>query len=138
MKKGKQQKLNCQIRKASEHLKRRKITNTENIGSRHHQTDERKNKKWVPHKKKKTSWETKLCSRNHFKRINSWVVPLVRYSGPWRKEELRQMGQKRRKLMTTDKALHPRDNRQIICVKKRRRKKINFYWGLHRYFNTKS
>ena len=35
--------------------------------------------------------ETKLCSRNLIKVINSWAVPLVRYSGPflkWAREEL--------------------------------------------------
>ena len=35
--------------------------------------------------------ETKLSSRNLIKAINTWVVPLVRYSGPflkWTRDEL--------------------------------------------------
>ena len=55
--------------------------------------------------------ETKLSSRNLIKGINNWAVPLVRYSGPflkWTWEELKQMDQRTRKLMTMHKALHPR------------------------------
>ena len=47
------------------------------------------------------------------KRINTWVVPLVRYSGPflkWIRHELKQKDQRTRKLRTTHKALHPRDD----------------------------
>ena len=54
--------------------------------------------------------ETKLNCRNLIKGINTWVVPLVRYSGPflkWTRDELKQMDQRRRKLMTMHKALHP-------------------------------
>ena len=57
--------------------------------------------------------ETKLNSRNLIKGINTWAVPLVRYSGPflkWTREELRQMDQRTRKLMTMHKALYPRDD----------------------------
>ena len=38
--------------------------------------------------------ETKLSCRNLMKRINTWAVPLVRYSGPflkWTKDELKQI-----------------------------------------------
>ena len=45
--------------------------------------------------------------------INTWAVPLDRYSGPflkWTREELKQMDQRTRKLMTMHKALHPRDD----------------------------
>ena len=41
--------------------------------------------------------ETKLSSRNLIKGINTWAVPLVRYSGPflkWIWEELKQMDKK--------------------------------------------
>ena len=54
--------------------------------------------------------ETKLSSRNLIKGINTWAVPLVRYSGPflkWTKDELKQMDQRTIKLMTMHKALHP-------------------------------
>ena len=57
--------------------------------------------------------ETKLSSRNLIKRINTWAVPLVWYSGPflkWTRDELKQMDQRTRKLMTMHQALHPRDD----------------------------
>ena len=63
--------------------------------------------------------ETKLCSRNLIKGINTWVVPLVRYSGPFLKctrNELKQMDQRTRKLMTMHKTLHPRDNIDRLYV----------------------
>ena len=47
--------------------------------------------------------ETKVNSRNLIKGINTWAVPLVRYSGPflkWTRKELKQMDQSTRKLMT--------------------------------------
>ena len=57
--------------------------------------------------------EIKVSSRNLIKRINIWADPLVRYSGPFLKcirEELQQMDQRTRKLMTMHKALNPRDD----------------------------
>ena len=57
--------------------------------------------------------ETKLSSRNLIKGINTWAVPLVRYSGlflKWTRDELKQMDERTRKLMTMHKALHPRDD----------------------------
>ena len=65
--------------------------------------------------------ETNLSSRNLIKGINTWAVPLIRYSGPflkWTRDELKQMDQRIRKLMTMHKALH-----ETICTKKRGRKK---------------
>ena len=53
--------------------------------------------------------ETKLYSRNVIKGINTWAVPLVRYPGrflKWTRNELKQMDQRTRKLMT----LHPGDS----------------------------
>ena len=44
---------------------------------------------------------------------------LVRYSGPflkWTREELKQMDQRSRKLMTLHKALHPRDDVDQLYV----------------------
>ena len=41
--------------------------------------------------------ETKLSCRNLIKGINTWAVPLVRYSGPflkWTRDELKQMDQR--------------------------------------------
>ena len=66
--------------------------------------------------------ETKLSSRNLIKGINTWAVPLVRYSGPflkWTREELKQMDQRTRKLMTMHKALHPRDNVDWLYVSRK-------------------
>ena len=56
--------------------------------------------------------ETNPYSRNLIEGINTWAVLLVRYTGPflkWTTEELKQMDQWTRKLMTMCKALHPRD-----------------------------
>ena len=66
--------------------------------------------------------ETKLHSRNRNKGINNWAVPLVIYSGPffkWTREELQQMGQRTRKLMTKHKALHPRDDVDRLHVSRK-------------------
>ena len=66
--------------------------------------------------------ETKLSSRNLIKGINTWAVPLVRYSRPflkWTREELKQMDQRTRKLMTMHKALHPRDDVDRLYVSRK-------------------
>ena len=66
--------------------------------------------------------ETKLYSRNLIKGINTWAVPLVRYSGPflkWTREELKQMDQRTRKLITIHKALHPRDDVDRLYVSRK-------------------
>ena len=64
--------------------------------------------------------ETKLSGRNLIKGINTWAVPLVRYSGPfvkWTRDELKQMDQRTRKLM--HKALHPRDSVDRLYVSRK-------------------
>ena len=66
--------------------------------------------------------ETKLSSRNLIKGINSWAVPIVRYSGPflkWTRDQLKQMKQRTRKLISMHKAFHPRDDVDRLCFKKR-------------------
>ena len=66
--------------------------------------------------------ETKLSSRSLIKGINSWAVPLVRYSGPflkWIRDELKQTDQRTRKLMTMHKALHPRDDVDRLYVSRK-------------------
>ena len=63
--------------------------------------------------------ETKLYSRNLIKGINTWAVSLVRYSGPflkWTREELQQMDQRTRKLISMHKALHRRDDVDRLYV----------------------
>ena len=66
--------------------------------------------------------ETKLNSRNLIKGITTWAVPLVRYSGlflKWTRDELKQMDQRTRKLMTTHKALHPIDDVDRLHVSRK-------------------
>ena len=62
-------------------------------------------KKRISQKNKKLL-ETEISSRDHIKGITTWAVTLVRYSGPfvkWTREELKQMNQRTRKLMTMNK-----------------------------------
>ena len=66
--------------------------------------------------------ETKLFNRDLIKGINTWAVPLVRYSGPflkWTRDELKQMDKKTRKLMTMHKALHPRNDVYRLYVSRK-------------------
>ena len=66
--------------------------------------------------------ETKLSNRTLIKGINTWAVPLVRNSGPflkWTREELKQMDQRTRKLMTMHKASHPRDDADRLHVSRK-------------------
>ena len=66
--------------------------------------------------------ETKLSSRNLIKGINTWAVPLVRYCRPflkWTRDELKQIDQRTRKLMTMHKALHPRDDIDRLYVSRK-------------------
>ena len=63
--------------------------------------------------------ETNLSSWNLIKGINTWAVPLVRYSGSflkWNRDELRRMDQRTRKLMTMYQALHPKDDVDRLYV----------------------
>ena len=66
--------------------------------------------------------EIKLSSRNPMKGINTWAVPLVRYSRPflkWTRDELKQMDLKKRKLMTMHKPLYPRDDVDRLYVSRK-------------------
>ena len=66
--------------------------------------------------------ETKLCHRNLIKGINTWAVTLIRNSElflKWIREELKQMDQRTRKLMTMHKALHPIDNVDRLYVSRK-------------------
>ena len=66
--------------------------------------------------------ETKLSSRNLIKGINISAVPRVRYLGHflrWTRYELKQMHQRTRKIMTTHKALHPREDVNYMYLEKR-------------------
>ena len=66
--------------------------------------------------------ETKLSSRNLILGINNWAVSLIRYSGPffkWTSDELKQMDQRTRKLMTMHKALLLRDDINRLYVSRK-------------------
>ena len=57
--------------------------------------------------------EKKLSNISLVYGINTWTVPLVRYSGPFlrlTRDELKQIDQRTRRLMTMHKALHPRND----------------------------
>ena len=65
---------------------------------------------------------TQTPSRNLIKGMNTWAVSLVRYSGPflkWTRDELKQMDQRTRKLMTMHKALHPRNDVDRLYVSRK-------------------
>ena len=66
--------------------------------------------------------ETKLCSRNLIKGINTWPVTLIRYSGPFLKwtRELKQMDQRTRRSMTMRKALHLRDKADRLYASRKK------------------
>ena len=100
--------------------RKRDLQIVRNLGGRHHQTsrNEKQNLKKYLRRTRKLL-ETKLSNRNIIKGINTWAVSLVRYLGrflKWTREELRQMNQRTRKLMTTHKALHPRDDVNRLYV----------------------
>ena len=65
---------------------------------------------------------TKLSCRNLIKGINTWAVPLVRYSRPflkWTTDELKQMDPRTRKLITMHQVFHPRDDVDRLCVSRK-------------------
>ena len=66
--------------------------------------------------------ETKLSCRKLIQWINIWAVNLVRHSRSflkWTRDELKQMDQRRRRLMTMDKTLHPRDDVDRLYVSRK-------------------
>ena len=66
--------------------------------------------------------ETILSSLHLIKGINTWAVPLIRYSRSFLKltrDELKQMEQRTRKLMTMDKTLHPRDDVDRLYISRK-------------------
>lgn len=57
--------------------------------------------------------KSKLNAGNIIKAINTWAVPVLRYTGGiinWTREELDNLDRKTRKLMTANKALHPKSD----------------------------
>ncbi len=67
--------------------------------------------------------KTNSAAENSSKRINTWAVTPVRYSGSylkWTKEEHRQIDQRIRKSMTMNKLLQPRDYIDRMCQQKKK------------------
>ena len=63
--------------------------------------------------------ETKLNGGNLVKAINTWAIPLLRYSAAfldWRKSELQDLDKKTRKLLTMHNGLHPKSNVDRIYI----------------------
>ena len=91
-----------------------------NIRSWHHQTsgDERKNlKKNIP--ENETASRDKTSNQKPYQIEKYLGCLLVRYSGrflKWTRENLKQMDQRTRKLMTMHKALYPRDKVDRLYV----------------------
>ena len=57
--------------------------------------------------------KSKLNGGNMISAINTWAVPLIRYSAPfleWRRDEIKEMDRTTRKIMNMYNALHPRDS----------------------------
>ena len=57
--------------------------------------------------------ESKLNRGNLVRRVNTWAVPLLRYSAAfvsWRKSELQVIDRKTKKLFTIYGALHPKSD----------------------------
>ena len=56
---------------------------------------------------------TKLNENNIIKAINTWVVPVVRYSAPfldWIKQEIQELDKRTEKIMTMHKSPQPKSN----------------------------
>ena len=82
-------------------------------------TEMKEKRKIILSRRTRKQLKNKLHSRNLIKGINTWAISLVRYSGSflkWTREELHQIDQKTRKLMTMHKALHPSDAIDIPYV----------------------
>ena len=60
------------------------------------------------------------------KGINTWAVPLERFSGQFLKllRELQYINQILRDLLTMHKVLHPRDNANCMCQEKEEAHKL--------------
>ena len=66
--------------------------------------------------------EPKFSSRNFIKGMNTWAVPIIKYSVPfrkWTRNEFKQMNQRTRKLMNLHKALHPGDDVDGLYVQRK-------------------
>ena len=65
--------------------------------------------------------ESKLNRGNLFKAINTWPVPLFRYSAAsvdWKKEKISETDRRTRKLLNMHKAQHPKDDEYSLYIKR--------------------
>ena len=89
--------------------------------------EEMKDKIWKEYlRRTRKLFKTKLSGGNLIKEINTWVVPLVRYSGPfltWTRDDHKQMDQRTRKLMTMHETLHPREDVERLYVSRKEGKR---------------
>ena len=111
-----------QTTKSSSHQNARRKGNIQilgNIGSWWAETKEKIKKEYLRRTRKLL--ETKLYSRNLVKGIKTWVVPLIRYSGPFLNGPQKNLNKwtRTRKLMTMHKALHPKDDDDRLYVSRR-------------------
>ena len=107
-----------------EELKNQKLTKHGNFESGRHQTNENQRiKKYLG--RKRNLYETKQQSINLIKRINTWTVPRLRYSGQflkWMREEFQEMDKKQNKtrtLMMMHNLLHSRDDMDRLYVSRK-------------------
>ena len=87
---------------------------------KHAEMKEKRKKEYLRRTRK--LFENKQDSRNLIKGINTWAVPLVKYSGiflKWIRKELQQMDWRTKKLMTMHKALHPRNDVDGLYVSRK-------------------
>ena len=64
-------------------------------------------------KRLRATLKSKLNAKHVSQAINTWVVPTVRYSAgiiEWTKEDVKEMDQKTRKIITICGGLHPKSN----------------------------
>ena len=57
--------------------------------------------------------KSKLNAKYVFQAINTWVVPTVRYNAgivKWKREEVKEMDRKTKKIIIMHGGLHPRSN----------------------------
>ena len=66
--------------------------------------------------------QSKLHGRNKIKAINTWAISLMRYGAGiinWRKNDLKDIDRRTRKLMTMNKALNSNSDVARLCVKRK-------------------
>ena len=70
--------------------------------------------------------KSQLSGKNQITAANTWAVSLMRYGArtiKWNKEELQEIDRKSRKIMTTNKELHPRSDVARIYVPRKEGRK---------------